>query len=131
MKIDGRITILVDKDGAKFQIEDSEAGVRFLEFTMKPEDFCAALGRLGCIPCSLEVGNLKRVGKVMEMDKIEFCIPDVDYGERKAIAYKIAKKVSPEGWEPDNYFGAQGSFFYKDGKHWARTHIRRWVEKVG
>jgi hypothetical protein len=37
-------------------------------------------------------------------------------------AMKKAQKFNVDGWEVSNYFGAQGSFFSRDDKEWARTH---------
>lgn len=48
---------------------------------------------------------------------------------RKKAAADIADRVCPDGWIADHYFNSQNSFYYKDGQTWARTTIRRWVDK--
>jgi len=131
MKIDGRITLLVDKDGARFEIRDADANVEFLRFTMKPEDFCAALGRLAYIHCELDLNHKEVLGKKRLMDKLEFKMPkDVTYKNQKETAYKLAQIVCPEGWEVCDYFNSQDSFYYKDDDKYARATIVKWVEKT-
>lgn len=75
--------------------------------------------------------GLERVGKVLELEKIEF---PIDYGgydrkNRETAACQAARQHCPEGWEPELHFRSQGSFFTRDGQPWARTSIRRWVDK--
>ena len=63
-----------------------------------------------------------------ETSTIAFEIPSGIFGkERSDAAYECAKKVCPEGWTADCYFGSPGSFFDKDGKSFARCTI---IKKV-
>ena len=132
MDINARVTILVDRDGAAIEIEDDDAAITFVKLEMSTDQFCSAIGRLSsCETLSCKVNGLDRVGKNHECKKFEFLIGDKNtaFDKRKEIAYDIAVKSCPEGWEPDKYFGSQDSFFTKGEELWGRVTIRRWVEK--
>ena len=136
MKIkNARITILVSEGGAVIQIHDRDASVQMAEVRMTSAQFCAAIGRQGYVECEMEVCDLSRVGKAMEMKELVFgiSVPEKDRYDRekmKKIAIKAAKTECPEGWIPDTYYGSQNSFYIgSDGVQYARTLIRRWVEK--
>jgi hypothetical protein len=127
MKINGNLSILVSKECTRIEIKDSDAGTRFLSIKLDPETFCALLGRLADVSVELEVRGLEKVGKKMEIDKLEFEIPPHDYASKDHLAIEEAKRVSPAGWIPDGYFNSQDSYFSIDGKDMARCTIRRWV----
>jgi len=130
MKIDSRVTILGDCDGVTITIKDRTSNTDFVEVKLTPEQFCqAALGRLMITECEGRVRNLDHVGLKHENKSHEFEIPEnLSYGEeRKEIVRKLSIETCPEGWQPDNYFESQNSFFKKDGKEYARCTIRRWV----
>lgn len=137
MKIENaQITIMVSEDNVTIQIYDRDASVMMAEVTMSPKNFCAALGRLSHVECELEVCDLSRVGKLMEMKELVFgiSVPEkhrYDHEKMKPIAIAAAKTECPEGWTPDAYYGSQSSFYVgSDGVQYARTLIRRWVEKA-
>ena len=127
MKLDAKISILVDEDGANIEIEDALSNETIAKINLPPETFCAALGRLVYNRCELVMGDKDKFGKRMENKKFEFKLPDSDIYRRKEIAKEEIKKVCPNGWEFDNYFDSQDSFFSKDGESWARCIIRQWV----
>lgn len=132
MKLNGNITILVNKEGVRFEIHDADSRIQILKFTMNPEDFCSALSRLARIPCELEVNNnLDRLGKKLEVRQIEFILPNHSKFaiSHKEIASTVAKTHCPDGWEVFDNFDSQDSFFVVDDKLWAKASIRRWVEK--
>ena len=59
-----------------------------------------------------------------ETSVIAFEIPSGLIGkDRNEAAYECALKACPEGWTPNCYFGAPGSFFVQDGKPFARCTI--------
>ena len=134
MKINGSITILCDDEGVRIEIHDEDSRVDFIEINMTPAQFTSALGRSANTKCaSMEVKGLDRVGKIMEMQNLAFEIPkNIHYDKREkrnsALAV-LADKACPEGWISDSYFDSQDSFFFKGGKGYARTVIRRWVDK--
>lgn len=129
MKLKGRISILVDGDGASIEIDDATSTLPLAIIKMSAVDFCAALGRLANIPCEIETTSpLENIGKKMEWTYFEFEMPaKVEWKNRKEVAFQIAQQVCPEGWVFDNYFGSRDSFFTRDGKDMARMTIRRWV----
>lgn len=132
MIIKGNVTILFNADGVSIEIHDDDAGVEILSLQLDEKQTCQALSRLSRIPCELEMhDDLSVIGKVQERKPFEFQLPaDIGYGDdRKKLAIKTANKSCPAGWKAANYYGSQGSFFTKDDKPWARTHIYRWVEK--
>ncbi len=127
MKIEGNLTILVSSERIEISVRDRNAGVKFLSTVINPETFCSMLGRLAEVPVELEVKGLQKVGKTMEIDTLEFCMPSHSYEEQKTVATTEAIKACPDGWIPDTYFGSQDSFFRVGEKEMARCIIKRWV----
>lgn len=130
MKLEnGKITFLIDRDGATIEIEDGNSNTMFAKIILTPEQLCQAMSRQAFTPCSLEVKGLDRVGKKHENKDHVFELPsEIFRNKENALAlFQLAKKTTPEGWIPDNYFSSQNSFFSKDGKNYARCVIRRWI----
>lgn len=106
------------------EIKDVDANIEFLELEIGLEEFAKALTGLAGAECEMQFRWLENVGKRVEIDTFEFeCKRD------KQEAIRKVKKLCPKEWRPSTYFGSQNSFFKKDGKDFARTTIRRWVEK--
>ncbi len=130
MKInDPRISFLINPEGTTIEITDNDAAVCFLRLRLTPEQLSSALSRLASTECeSGEVFSLDKLGKQMEHKMLEFPMPEsAGFGDKEA-AKIAALKHCPDGWESDQYFGSQGSFFNKKDRQWAQTRIRRWVD---
>ena len=129
MKIQGKISILIDRDKTTIEIHDDNAAVSFCKVTLTPEQLSAALSRLSRVECEVSVDNLDLVGKTHENKYFEFEMPENikrDYmGKNKELA-AYAQSILADGWISDGYFESQNSFFEKDGKQWARVTIRKW-----
>ena len=125
----GRITMLASEDGMKIELHDNDASITFAHIKLTPIQLAQALSRLGYTECKIEVHLLDKIGKKMKNKKFTFELPETNTFRNMDMAKKIAIESCPEGWEPDLHFGSQGSFFTKDGKQYARTTIRRWVDK--
>ena len=131
-KINAQITITASyNDSISITISDKDSSTAFLQIVLTREQFInAAMNRLA----QTEVGsafieNIERVGKHLELDTLVVEIPK--YGD-SVSACKIAQEQCPYGWVPDLYFQSQNSFFSEGDdkeKYFARTTIRRWVEK--
>ena len=122
------ITILVDSDKIKIELEDNKASIRLIEIELTPKNFCAALGRLSMVPCKAEISpSFNLINKKMEVDKFEFAMPDHNLSNAQEVAREESRRLCIKGWVPDHYFNSQSSFFHKDGKEFARVTIRRWV----
>ena len=133
-KIDGAVTILGDNDEVVITIEDRDACVVIAKLMLTSAEFClATMGRRSSVPCQVSIGPLEYVGKVMQVDRLEFPMGEeyefVHGDERRRAAVTLAQMVTPEEYEADSYFGAQDSFFRRNGVLWARCTIRRWVDK--
>lgn len=135
MKINrAQIDILVNRDGTEINLYDADASVCFARISLTPEQFQQALSRLGYVPCEVDVANFEKVGKRMEYKTFEFEIPEANanrYADKKDSCRILCEKALKESefsdWASDNCFSSRNSFFYKDGKPWARTTIRRWI----
>lgn len=132
MSLQGKITIsrvgLAENDQIEITIKDKDACVEFVTASLSLEDFAQAITGISFTDCTFEVRGLDIVGKKMEMKRMEFQLDDeIEWKDRKAVAFDTAKAICEEGWTPDSYFGGQDSFFKKDNKQWARCIIRRWV----
>jgi hypothetical protein len=132
MKINGKITFLCNKEGATIELHDDDASVTFARVRLTAEQLCQALGRLAYTECyAMEVRGLDKVGMKMENKEFVFEVPDdlpYQREKRNEILSSILQKICPEGWIPSILFNSQNSFFTKDGKYYARTTIRRWVQ---
>ena len=113
------------------RVQDEDSRTHFLELSLTLENFALAITGLYGVDCTAEVKHLERVGKVQEMDTLEFEMPQSSrFADGiKKIAVELAKEHCPEGWIADEGFNSQNSFFRRDDKDYARTTIRRWVEK--
>ena len=131
MKINGKITILLDEKGMRIEVRDADSGIKFLIVGLTPKQATQAMGRLANTECeNCEVYNLDKVGKVLELKQHTFeLVGDINYQSRDEVAYFFAKQTCPKGWEPDRYFRSQNSFFSENGRNYARCTIRRWVDK--
>lgn len=134
MKHKGRLSITRPRGGSgpeviSIRLVDDDAGIEFVQVEVELAAFSDCLTGLADTDCEFEVRGLENVGKRIERETIEFLMPDCEFGNRKSVAKEEAMKVTPEGWTPKLYFGSQDSFFQREGKDYARTHIVRWVNK--
>jgi hypothetical protein len=134
MKLEGRISILIGREGTRIEIKDEKSAVTFVEVNITPDQLSAALSRQALVECELEVRGLDCIGKKHENKTFSFEIPDsIDLSDRwtndsvEKELQKYAQSLLSDGWMSDGYFRSQNSFFEKDGKKWARVKIRRWV----
>lgn len=125
MKINGKISILIDREKTKIELFDENSRITFATATLTPEQLSSALSRLSLTECSIDVHELQKVGKKLEHKELVFEVRSAY--EKSEDAYKIACEIVDDGWIPDSYFGSKNSFFTKDNKHYARCTIRRWV----
>jgi len=125
---DAGINFLVGQDYTTIEILDNTSSTTFCSVKLTPKQLSMALSRLGNTPCEVDVYSIGRIGKKMEHKKHEFEIPsDILYAKRSEVLCELIKETLPDGWESDNRFSSQDTFFSKDGKSFARTTIRRWV----
>ncbi len=131
MKIKTWLQISNRRDKVVISIEDRDAGIKFCEIELTPEQFVQALSNAN-VEVDGEVMNIDKIGKKMEHKPHEFELTrDIwqsDKLKEHARAMVLAKLKNTE-WEPDLHFYSQDSFFTKDGKKWVRTTIRRWIDK--
>ena len=127
MKIEAKLTLSVYNNLVHIEVNDAKSIVQFLALELTPDQFVRLVGGEGHVECSGEVRELHKVGKQHENKSFEFELPKTaTWGNKADFARDLAKQKCPEGWESDQYFGSQGSFFTRDGKDYARVTIRRW-----
>jgi hypothetical protein len=128
MKLEGRISVLINRDETTIEVEDENANARFLKITLTPEQLSAALSRQMAVECEIEVKGLEKIGKKHENKTFEFEIPsDLANSRNENELQKLAQSLLNDGWIAERYFSSQDSFFKKDGVQYARCTIRRWV----
>ena len=128
MKLEGRISVLINRDGTTIEVEDENANAMFLKITLTPEQLSAALSRQKAVECEIEVRGLEKIGKKHENKRFEFEIPsDLASSRNENELQKLAQSLLSDGWIAERYFSSQDSFFKKDGVQYARCTIRRWV----
>ena len=132
MKLNGKITILINTTHTTIELIDNDASITFARIVLTPEQLSSALSRLAYTECDMEVFALDNVGKKMEHKKLEFKLPRLymssrDSDELANIAQNILDKDN-EGWICSPYFASQDTFFYsEEGEPYARCIVRRWV----
>ena len=131
--IEGRTSILVNREYTTIEIEDAKASTRFLRIQLTPEQLSMCLSRQSCVPCEIKLNGIDKIGKKHENKDFVFEIPkelsspgygDVDNSQKLA---EIAQKQLTDGWIADLYFRSQNSFFKQGDKNYARCVIRRWI----
>jgi uncharacterized protein YggL (DUF469 family) len=128
MKLEGRISILINREGTTIEIEDENANARFLKVSLTPEQLSMALSRQMSVECEIEVNALHKIGKRHENKSFEFEIPkDLASSRDAQKLQQIAQSLLSDGWMADNYFSSQNSFFKKGETQYARCTIRRWT----
>jgi hypothetical protein len=115
---------------AQITVDDRDAVRGMIKIEMSMKSLALAITGQGCIEGKGTARNIERVGTIMENKDFTFFIGGDDYGNaQKARAIEEAQRICPAGWTPDLSFSSQNSFFKRDGKQFARTIIRRWVDK--
>jgi len=143
MKLNGKITILINQDETTIEIMDDKASVTIVKITLTPEQLSSALSRLARTDCELETFNLDKIGKQMEIKTFEYEHPstltllsvfgpnaNIDINDEnlaKYAKYLLDKDENNVNWIPDKYFKSQNSFFTKDNIKYFRGIARRWV----
>ena len=126
---DARISILIGSESTTIELIDNTSSITFASVTLTPEQLSNALSRVTYTPCQIDVKGLDKLNKKMVNKYHEFEIPkDIPYSDKNKILSDIIKDTLPDGWISDNYFSSQNTFFKKDGKDYARTTIRQWVD---
>jgi hypothetical protein len=113
----------------RITVEDEDAGVSFVTVSIDTANFAECLTGLHGVDCEMEIRGLKNVGKVIERDTLEFQLSSNSWCDKKERAIQEVDAHVPEGWQTTKYFGSQDSFFSKGEECWARTQIKRWVDK--
>ena len=131
MDITGTITISCrrgEEDYMSITLVDGASRISFLDIKMTLEEFAKAVTGQGFIPFNGTARNFGNLGKQKITEDFEFKMPSNDFINRKESAAVEAKRVCPEGWLIDTYFGSQSSFVEKGGDCWASTSIYKFVE---
>lgn len=121
--------MLVDTDGTRISVRDIDSNITFLEIELTPDQLSAILSRRADVKVDINVHALDKIGKTHHNKRFEFKLPEgfVTY-ENKNKIYELACKQAPEGWEVDDYFGSQDSFFFDDdGNKMCGVIIRQWI----
>lgn len=129
MKLEkGRITLLFGTEESIIELIDNSSGITFARVKLTPEQLSSALSRMTYTECEIELSGIEKLGKRMQVSQIEFEIPynlhEVSLNYKNI--HQLALNACKDGWEPDNYYQSQKSFFSEEGKFFARTTIRRW-----
>lgn len=141
MELDVGVSLYCTGKGCEIEVTDKLSRTRFLRISLTPEDFTAALGCLAEVPGKADIRGADKLGLQMEHKKLEFPLSrQFRWGkcsrqaELVAAAKKTVRKYLPKGWEADDYYGAQETFFRAGdveaypGQRWVRVTIRRWVK---
>jgi len=133
MKINAAITMLFNNNGLEIEIDDRDAGVLFCKMNLTSEQVTTAFSRLSHThvdQCEIREQTFPKLGKTMIVKDFIFETKDIfDTTKKIEDTKQKAIKVCPKGWEIDLYFRSQDSFFHEDGKYYARTRVRKWVDK--
>lgn len=125
MKLQGKITILINLEYTTIELTDELSGVKFAEIKLTPDQLNSALSRLAYTECEMDIRGLDKIGKKHERKKFEFQLPEDmrGYGSLQ----EVCQNKLTDGWICEGYFNSQDSFFERNGRKWARCIICRWV----
>lgn len=124
-----KISMFVDFEGTTIELFDSKSAKTFARVKLTNDQLACMLSRLHRTDCQIEVDNLDLIDKQMEHKKFEFEINEQMRTSKSALNQHCLKALISQNmsdWLPENFYGSKDSFFSKDGKHFARTTIRRW-----
>ena len=125
-----KITFLINVDYTEIELYDSDSSTLFAKVKLTPKQLSAVLSRQEYAECEITVQNLNRLGKKHENKYFEFEIPEgAKTEELQKICLLTLGKSKMSEWKPDDYYTSQNSRFKKDGKHYARAIIRRWIDQ--
>ena len=130
MKLNGKITFLINQDETTIEIMDDNSSISFVKIILTPQQLSNALSRLGRTDCELNVFNLDKVGKKMIIKEFTYELPKnikKDDDEKLAEYAKYLLNQNEINWIPDQYFKSQNSFFTKDNINYFRGIARRWI----
>ena len=116
------------EDRIEISVKDNSSRNRFVNISMTLEDFAKALMGLDEVNCEHKLIKPEIVGKVKEIETLEFKIPSATISDRKSVAAAIANEEIPEGWELWDSFSSQNSFFSIGDTSMARCKIIRYVD---
>ena len=125
-----KVGLRFDRDkGMQLEIECKTSGISFLDLNVSAENVTALMSNSNGVSGDVILRGLDLVGLKHECKSFdfEFDMTDIDYSKRADMAYKAALSLCPDGWEPDNYFSSQSSFFKHDGVQFASCTIRRYI----
>lgn len=118
---------ILDNGSIRITIKDQASRIPFLEFDMIAINFLEMMRGHADSEANGIVLSLDKVGKIHEVNTIEFKIPNLKKYDIKEIK-QMAKQHTPKGWIADTEFSSKDSFYInKEGETYARTVIRRWV----
>lgn len=128
-KLKASVTFLVGTELTRLEISDELSGAEIVHVDITPGELIRLLSRQANVKCGMQLFDVNSLkwGKKQEHATHEFEIPFEPWRQDKEELHLLCKLTCPDGWEPDYYFSSQNSFFTKDGKNFARTIIRRWV----
>lgn len=128
MKLQAKLTLLVNADNTTLEITDASSRTRFVRILLTPEQLSAALGRQSMIDCEMEVIGLDQVGKTHEHKFVFFEIPENLASSKYAAELNgFLQTQLKDGWVACDSYVSKGSFYKENGVQYARATIRRYV----
>ena len=140
---DPRISMWIEDGGITIELFDSKSFKKFTKVKLTNDQFVSMLSNVHRIKCQIEVDNLDVIHKKMEHEKFDFEVKEgmaqenydfemskenglIHSSELRTYCLNALTSQNMTDWVPDNSYQEKDSFFSKDGKHFARTTIRRW-----
>lgn len=136
MKLKGKLTIgrvncgYPEKDYIRVEINDANSSITFIVAEVSLADFAQAITGLACVPMSFEAQGLDKVGKKLQLKRINVVLPSSDHEQIEAVV----AEHEVEGWLGDvSDTKNHHNIFYSQGVRSpiAKVSYRRWVEPGG
>lgn len=121
--------MLINSDGTNIELYDSKSCKVFARIKLTNEQLAQVLSRLHRTDCEIEVDNLDVIDKQMEHKRFVFEINNEMRTSKSALNQHCLKSLKAQGmseWIPESNYASQDTFFTENGKHFARTTIRKW-----
>ena len=111
------------------EIEDDDAGIKFLKIKMSLNNFANAITGMGYTDCKIELNGLEKVGKRREIKHEIVPIPE-NKRFRKKSELELAEFLKPfeiDGWEGSQYDLNNSKNLVPNG---CKVLFVRWVDKI-
>ena len=115
----------ISDEYTEIEVFDADKNDLVVKIKLNPRQFAAILHKRKRVPCECNI-NSENTNKKERKKVFAFQITDeILRGELIETCKQAMKKAHLQDWEAENLYYGQNAFFWKNGKKYARTIIRK------